>query len=472
MDTREAFKNNGQGHVFAYWDEIDDHEKSSLLEQASEVDLGELDGLVAKLVKGDSAESEVDYSGLKPAPYVPLPENLDEDPKWRSAKEAGEAALRNGRVAAFTVAGGQGTRLGYDGPKGTFPVTPIKKKTLFQVFAEKIRATRKRFGCQLPWYIMTSHANHEATASFFEEHNYFELGGDSVRFFRQGRMPAVDFEGRILMESKGKIAMSPDGHGGALRALDRSGALAEMESKGIDLLSYFQVDNPHVQVADPSFLGFHIQSGSDMSSKMLPKAYEKEKLGHFCLNGDRLEVIEYSDMPDALTALRDENGKLLFIAGSVAIHVISVPFIQKIVSEGSPISLPFHKAVKKIASLDEQGVSQQPDMPNGVKFEMFVFDALPFARNSVIVETTRLGDFSPVKNATGVDSADSCQKDQQRLFAIWLAHEGVELALDDEGVPINKIEVSPLYGYDRDSFSESWAVRKPSIDFSQDAYID
>lgn len=472
MDTREAFENNGQAHVFAFWEELDDSEKSALLEQASEIDLDELETLVANLIKGDSAESAIDYSALKPAPYVPLPENLDDDPKWVSAKKTGEEALSSGRVAAFTVAGGQGTRLGYDGPKGTFPVTPIKKKTLFQVFAEKIRATRERFGCRLPWYIMTSHANHEATTSFFEQHNYFGLGEDSVKFFRQGRMPAVDFEGRILMESKGRIAMSPDGHGGALRALDRSGALAEMKSEGIDLLSYFQVDNPHVQVADPYFLGFHIQSGSDMSSKMLPKAYEKEKLGHFCLNGDKLEVIEYSDMPDALTAMRDASGKLLFIAGSVAIHVISVPFIQSIVSEGSPISLPFHKAVKKIASIDEQGVPQQTDAPNGVKFEMFVFDALPFARNSAIVETTRLGDFSPVKNASGVDSADSCQKDQQKLFASWLAHEGVEIALDDEGVPMSKIEVSPLYGYDQDSFSESWASRRSSTDFSQDTYLD
>ena len=336
MNTREIFEKGGQGHVFRFWDDLDDRERSSLLEQAAEIDLAELDLLVASLVNGDRCESEIDYSGLRPAPFEPIPANLDEDQRWANAKEAGEAALRGGRVAAFTVAGGQGTRLGYDGPKGTFPVTPINSKTLFQVFAEKIRATRDRFDCRLPWYIMTSHANHEATEAFFRKHEFFDLGEESVKFFRQGRMPAVDFDGRILMESKGKIAMSPDGHGGALRALDRSGALAEMISNGIDLLSYFQVDNPHVQVADPYFLGFHIQSGSEMSSKMLPKAYEKEKLGHFCINGNRLEVIEYSDMPDDLTSKRDENGRLLFIAGSVAIHVVSVPFIQKVVAEGSP----------------------------------------------------------------------------------------------------------------------------------------
>ena len=471
MDAREAFEIGGQGHVFAFWDELDDRKKSSLLGQAEEIDLAELETLVSNLVKGDNIESEVDYRAFRPAPYEPMPDDLNKDQKWVYAKEIGEEALRGGRVAAFTVAGGQGTRLGYDAPKGTFPITPIANKTLFQVFAEKIRASRDRFDSQLPWYIMTSHANHEATESFFRKHKFFDLGEETVKFFRQGRMPAVDFDGRILMESKGKIAMSPDGHGGALRALDRGGALAEMVSKGIDLLSYFQVDNPHVQVADPYFLGFHIQSGSEMSSKMLPKAYEKEKLGHFCLNGDRLEVVEYSDIPDELTSKRDESGNLLFIAGSVAIHVVSVPFIQKIVEEDSPISLPFHKVVKKIACVDGSGASKELDAPNGVKFEMFVFDALPFAKNPVIVETTRLGDFSPVKNAIGVDSADSCRKDQQKLFASWLAHEGVRLELGEDGIPLNRIEISPLFGYDKGSFCDSWKARKPSVDFSKDVYI-
>ena len=148
-----------------------------------------------------------------------------------------------------------------------------------------------------------------------------------------------------------------------------------------------------------------------------------------------------------------------------------MPFIQKVVEEDSPISLPFHKAVKKIACVDGSGAPQEVDAPNGVKFEMFVFDALPFAENAVIVETTRLGDFSPVKNAKGVDSADSCRKDQQKLFASWLAHEGVRPELDDGGIPVNKIEISPLFGYDQDSFSESWKARKPFVDFSKDVYI-
>ena len=471
MDIRNRFEQNGQGHVFRYWDDLDAEEKANLLEQAEEIDLDELDRLVAVLVKAEVAHSEINYDALEPAPYERISEDIETDARWQEAKTIGEAALRSGRVAAFTVAGGQGTRLGYDGPKGTFPISPIKNKSLFQLFAEKIRATRHRFGCELPWFIMTSHVNHDATAAFFETDDFFGLGQESVRFLRQGRMPAVDFEGKILMESRGSIAMSPDGHGGSMRALDRSGALSEMEAKGIDLLSYFQVDNPHVQVADPYFIGFHAQSKTLMSSKMLPKAYEKEKLGHFCINGDSLEVVEYSDMPDRLTALRDDSSALKFIAGSVAIHIVSVDFVRKLTDQASSLALPFHKATKKIPFLDESGSLVKPTEPNGVKFEMFVFDALPFAGEPVIVESTRLGDFSPVKNAEGVDSPESCKADQQRLFAQWLKNEGVTLAVDGDGVPVCKLEVSPLFGYDSESFSESWKRLGEEVDFSKDVYL-
>lgn len=472
MDTKEYFEAKNQGHVFHYWDSLDENEKRSLLEEAREVDLDELDDLIEQLIKSEKTQAESDFSKLEPAPYERLPENVASSEKWQAAKQVGEAAIRSGRIAAFTVAGGQGTRLGFDGPKGTYPISPVNNKTLFQLFAEKVMAARIRYECELPWYIMTSHVNHDATVAFFEAHHFFNLGATSVTFFRQGRLPAVDFDGKIFMESKSSMAMSPDGHGGALRALERSGALSEMDSKGIDYLSYFQVDNPHVQVVDPYFIGFHILSGTAMSSKMLPKAYESEKLGHFCLLGDRLEVVEYSDMPEELTAQRDSQGRLRFIAGSVAIHVVSVEFIRKLTSPGSSIALPFHKATKKIVSLNAFGRRVVPEEPNGVKFEMFVFDALPFAGKPMIIETTRLGDFSPVKNAKGVDSADTCRADQQKLFADWLANEGVAVERDEKGVPVHKIEVSPLFGYNSETFSESWGSRRPQVDFTQDVYIE
>lgn len=451
----QQFEDSGQGHVFQFWESLDAAGRRQLLEQAGEIDLKELARLTETLIRNPGA-STIDLSKLEPAPYIPLERSPAHEVAWTEAKLAGEAALRAGKVGAFTVAGGQGTRLGFDGPKGTFPATPVRKAPLFQVFAEKLRAVERRYQTRIPWFIMTSHANHEATRSFFAENGYFGLQTDQVHFFRQGRMPAVDPEGRILLESASSIAMSPDGHGGSLRALVRSGALDRMDAAGIELISYFQVDNPLVHCIDPAFIGFHLLRGSEMSSRMIPKAYAGEKLGHFCFENGKLVVIEYSDMPDALVRRVDEDGQLTFRAGSIAIHIIDTSFARRLGEGASGVVLPFHRADKKIPTINEEGLPVSPTEPNGIKFELFVFDALPFARHPIVVETSRADEFSPVKNAEGVDSPKTCAEDQRRQAARWLRVAGVAIETDETGLPPISIEVSPLFGYDEDSFIESW----------------
>jgi UDP-N-acetylglucosamine/UDP-N-acetylgalactosamine diphosphorylase len=460
----EAFQRAGQGHVFAFYPQLAADAQARLLAEAAEIDLAEVERLNRTLLGKNAAAVNLD--GLAPAPYEPLPENGGNAAEWSAAKAAGEAALRAGRVAAFTVAGGQGTRLGYDGPKGTFPVTPLKKKTLFQVFAEKIRAAAARYGKPIHWFIMTSHANHEATEGFFEENKFFGLDAARVHFFRQGRMPAVDFNGKILLETPGTIAMSPDGHGGSLRALERSGALELMAREGIDTLSYFQVDNPLIRVIDPTFIGFHLLRGSQMSSKMVTKAYPEEKVGLFCSQHGKAVVIEYSDLPASYQKEVDaQTGRLRYIAGSIAIHVFDTAFIRRMAAGGEGVALPFHRADKKIPTIDAAGKPVKPEKANGVKFEMFVFDALPFAKNPVIIETRRADDFSPVKNAEGVDSPKTCREDQLRQFGRWLKANGAPLTTDASGLPSVAVEVSPLFGYDEDSFADRWARlgAKPAV---------
>ncbi len=463
-----SFRSAGQGQVFAFFDQLDEAAQRALLAEAAEIDLEEVARLKRELIDSD-AGAGVDLSDLTPAPYEKLPENGGDAAAWAAAREAGEAALRAGRVAAFTVAGGQGTRLGYDGPKGTFPVTPVRKKTLFQVFAEKIAAASERYGCEIPWLIMTSHQNHAATEAFFREHAFFGLEPDQVRFFRQGRMPAVDAEGKIMLESKGHIAMSPDGHGGSLRALDRSGTLDYLARRGIDIISYFQVDNPLVRCIDPTFIGWHVLRGSEMSSKMVPKAYAGEKVGHFCTQRGRTVVVEYSDLPPAMQEETDASGQLRYLAGSIAIHVLDREFVRRLArggegvadSAGSPQALPFHRANKKIPTIDAAGAAVKPEKPNGIKFEMFVFDALPFAKNPVIIETARADDFSPVKNADGVDSPATCRDDQLRQFARWANAHGADVPVDDTGLPGVVFEVAPAFGYDEASFADAWAAADP-----------
>jgi UDP-N-acetylglucosamine/UDP-N-acetylgalactosamine diphosphorylase len=455
----ESFRRAGQGQVFAFFDKLAPEARARLVAEAAEINLGEVEGLVRTLVSVGGAPA-VDLEGLKPAPYERLPAHGGNAAEWSKSKAVGEAALRAGRVAAFTVAGGQGTRLGYDGPKGTFPVTPVRSHSLFQVFSEKILAAGKRYGRPLHWFIMTSHQNHEATESYFWDNKHFGHDPGRIHFFRQGRMPAVDFSGRILLETQGSLALSPDGHGGSLRALDRSGALDLMAAEGIDTLSFFQVDNPLVRCIDPAFIGWHLAAGSEMSSKTVPKAYPEEKLGHFCIRKGRLVVIEYSDLPMSLQREKDPStGALHYEAGSIAIHVIDREFIRRMASGSG--ALPFHRADKKIAAVDADGKEVKPIKANGVKFEMFVFDALPFAKDPVVVETNRSDDFSPVKNAEGVDSPATCRADQLGQFARWLRLGGASVPTDASGKVDFSMEVSPLFGYDEDSFMESWVRLNP-----------
>ena len=460
-----AFQAVGQGQVFAHWATLSGTERAGLLAQAAEIDLTELARLNDTLVVRTSAPAVVDWSKLAPAPCVPLPAAGGEAGAWAEAEALGMAALRQGRVAAFTVAGGQGTRLGFPGPKGTFPVSPLKQKTLFQIFAEKIKAAGLRAGRPLHWFIMTSHANHEETEHFFVANKYFGLDVGRVHFFRQGRMPGVDFNGKLLLETPATLALSPDGHGGSLRALHRSGALDLMQAEGIDTISYFQVDNPLVRCLDAAFIGFHLRARSEMSSKMVRKAYAEEKVGHFCQQAGQVVVIEYSDMPLAMQRELEIDGTLRFGAGSIAIHLIDREFARRMAAGGPGVALPFHRAEKKIATIDAQGQPVQPSKANGVKFELFVFDALPFARNSIVIETARADDFSPVKNAEGLDSPQSSRADQLRQYARWLQSVGVVMATDPTGLPQLSIEISPLFGDDATSFAERWRALpvKPAI---------
>lgn len=455
----DAFRRAGQGHVFAFADRLSPTERAQLFADAAEVDLAEL-AVLNRTLLGDGAA--LDLGEIAPAPYVGRPEDQSQSEKWIQARAVGEAALRAGRVAAFTVAGGQGTRLGFDAPKGTFPVTPVRQRPLFAVFADKLRAAERRYGRRVPWFILTSHQNHTATESFFAANRWFGLHPEQVQFLRQGRMPAVDPTGRILLETPNSLALSPDGHGGSLRALERAGAFDRMAAIGADIISYFQVDNPLVRVIDPAFIGWHLLSGSEMSSKMVPKAFPEEKVGVFCRHEGRTCVIEYSDLPVALQREVDPaTGRLRFLAGSIAIHLLSREFARRVARGEGGASLPFHRAEKKIPTIDAEGRPVQPERPNGIKFELFVFDALRFAANPLVLETDRAGDFAPVKNAEGVDSPATCREAQLRLFAGWLRACGAEVPVDVNGLPPFPIEVSPLFGDDLAAFTESWARLDP-----------
>ena len=358
-----------------------------------------------------------------PASYLPAtPDTIEQEELYAQAYRHGAELISSGKIAAFTVAGGQGTRLGYDGPKGTLPVSPIKNKPLFQLFAEQIRGVAEKYETVIPWYIMCSPLNLEATISHFEENCYYGLAKEDIKFFAQGVMPATDFEGNLLLASEDSLALSPNGHGGSLKALIDSGSMKDMADREIQHVSYFQVDNPLVSTINPLFIGLHDLQKSDMSSRSLTKTGPFEKLGNFVSIGDRISIIEYSDLPEEKALEKDESGQIKYRAGSPAIHILRRDFIEQFAS--GEIKLPYHRAEKKVAHVDETGQLVSPDQPNAVKFETFVFDALPFAKNPLILEADRNEEFSPVKNMTGVDSLESSRADQIQKAKNWLLKAG------------------------------------------------
>ncbi|OHB57748.1 MAG: hypothetical protein A2Y07_01900 [Planctomycetes bacterium GWF2_50_10] len=441
----EILKKHNQSHLLSFWDELSAGQQAGLLGQIASLDFAQLDNWVKTYVV--NAGGPVIPANFGPAPYYPASPRPGQEELYQKAREKGVELLKAGKVAAFVVAGGQGTRLGYDGPKGNYPVSPVKKKTLFTLFGEQILAASRRYGRGLSWYVMTSPLNHEATVEIFEKAGFFGLGRENIFIFQQGTMPNFAFDGKILMADKGSLALSPDGHGGSLKALYQSGAVADMAVKGIEQISYFQVDNPLINIFDPLFIGFHAMDGAGMSSKALKKTGPLEKVGNFCLVDGKVNVIEYSDLPDEMAEKTKADGSLVFELGSIAIHIISREFIESLNKGG--FALPFHRAVKKIPYIDWAGKLVEPKGPNGVKLETFVFDALNFASKSVILETIREQEFGPVKNATGVDSAQSSRVMQVERAAGWLEAAGVKVPRSGAGVDA-QIEISPMFALDKE----------------------
>jgi UDP-N-acetylglucosamine/UDP-N-acetylgalactosamine diphosphorylase len=458
-----------QEHLLAFYKELNPRQQSELLDQIEKLEFKHIPGWIEQYIKKDGAL--VIPTKIDPAPaYPPVPKTSEQKEKYAKAKKLGEDLLKQGKVAGFVVAGGQGTRLGFDGPKGNFPISPIKKKTLFTIFGENISAASRKYGADIAWYVMTSPLNYQATKDIFEKADYFGLKKQDVIIFQQGTMPNFAFDGKILMADKGTLATSPDGHGGSLKAIAHSGALADMKKRGIEYLSYWQVDNPLVYVLDPLFVGLHAMDGAEMSSKALLKTGPLEKVGNFCQVDGKVTVIEYSDLPDEQAQRKKTDGTLVFELGSIGIHIISTSFIEKL-NAGGDFALPFHKAIKKIPYIDAAGNPVNPDKPNGVKLETFVFDALPMAKKSVILQTIRSEEFAPVKNATGVDSAEVTHQMMIDRAAAWLESAGVKIPRKSDGKPDCILEIAPAFALFEEEIKEKMS-RISDVKTGSSVYLD
>lgn len=453
---RRRFADAGQGHVFAFERDLDEAGRARLHARLAEIDL-DLVAQFQQLIR--SVPSAVTTATtFEPPDVVPRRRGDVETTVERRARQRGADILRAGSVGWLVVAGGQASRLGYDAPKGCFPVTPLGATSLYELFARKIHAARTRHGVGAPWYVMTSDATDGPTRATFEKSGHFGLDPGDVFFFRQSMVPALDVAGRILMAEKDAPFLSPNGHGGVLAALASTGGLEHARERGVTTFSYFQIDNPLARPADAVFLGHHALSGARMSSKVVKKRSADEKVGVLGRVDGRLSCIEYSDLPGHLRDARDERGQLVFSAGNIAVHAIERTFVEDLTRGG--LRLPWHRAKKRIACLGPDGARIEVD---GSKFEAFVFDALGEAGASVVLEVAREEEFSPVKNKEGEDSPASARRDQCRLHAGWAARAGVALP-PPRADGLHVVEVDPRFAEDADEFAARMPARPREID--------
>ncbi len=430
----EQFSSLGQEHLFDFWHDRAESRKAKLMSDLAALDLNLLNSLIKNLKVNNQTVPEI-----SPAPFISQNE-------WRSRSEIrrlGEQLLASGRVGYLTVAGGQGSRLGFEGPKGMYPISPLRKASLFQIFAEKILSARKKLGIPQYWYIMTSHQNHKTIMDAFKRNSFWGLPEEEVRFFCQNENPSLTEDGKLILAPDGGLFKNPNGHGGVAAALKDWGLYKEMLKLGVEELFCFQIDNPLVNVPDAMFLGMHCFKNSEMSSKVMEKAVPEERIGTIGLLGGKPGIIEYSDLDAENMYAKDESGKLLFSHGSIAIHILNVLFLSK-----KALNLPFHKARKKMRVFIPGPGGGRVEEREGVKFEMFIFDAIPIARNPVFFETSRKEEFAPLKNRTGVDSVETCTQGYIEKYAHWLEKCGIGVPRDEQGRSIYRIEISPLFASD------------------------
>jgi UDP-N-acetylglucosamine/UDP-N-acetylgalactosamine diphosphorylase len=449
----------GQSHLLRFWDELSLLERAQLTEQLESFDFKLIQTLVGQTDDDEHWEQLAQTANVPPA--ITLDDFADAS-SYDEAHKIGKAALEAGKIGMILVAGGQGTRLGFDHPKGMLPIGPVSDKTLYQFHFEQVLGRSKQFGATIPLYVMTSPPTHEETTRFLTEHNFFGIAPENIKIFCQGVMPAVDENGKLLLEEKGKVFVSPDGHGGTLGALVKSGCLADARKRGVEHLFYGQVDNPMIQICDPALVGYHLKSKSEMSSQVVRKNEPTQKVGNVVEVDGKVHIIEYSDLPEQYARQTNEDGSLKLWAGSIAVHVFSVDFLQR--SSDQADSLPFHRAFKKVAFLDETGRWVQPDQPNAFKFERFIFDLLPFASNAIVCEVDPADGFCAVKNAPPAD-AETPQHVKQAISDLhtrWLNEAGVAVA------PGVLVEISPLFAPDVDTLKTKF---EPGTTITQTTYF-
>ncbi|XP_068429512.1 UDP-N-acetylhexosamine pyrophosphorylase-like protein 1 [Clinocottus analis] len=456
----------GQAHALQFWPELSEAERRGFLQELAQLDLQGLREHCEGAARAAASPAPSLDPHMEPVP----PESIgsvrksDEDSlaEWESE---GLLRISENRVGVLLLAGGQGTRLGVQYPKGMYDVGLPSGNTLYQIQAERIHKIQEladgKHGskCTVPWYIMTSEFTLAPTEKFFKENNYFDLEPSNIVMFEQRMIPAVTFDGKVILQEKGKIAMAPDGNGGLYQALVDNKVLEDMKKRGVEYLHVYCVDNILVKMADPVFIGFCVSKGADCGAKVVEKACATEPVGVVCRVRGVSQVVEYSEIQRETAELRGPGGELVFSAGNICNHFFTRAFLQD-VAENYKGQLKQHVALKKVAFVDTCGNQVQPTKPNAIKMEKFVFDVFPFSRNFVAFEVVRQEEFSPLKNADGASDSPTTARNALLAQHCRWARAASATLLDERGDTLSPptsasaadnppalCEISPLVSY-------------------------
>ena len=415
---RAALARAGQDTLAEHWESLENGPRDDLLHQLESLDLD----LVARLRNGEGIAQPFEGE-VTPVDYVA-------DGDRGSAAARGEQALRDGKVAFALLAGGQASRLRWDGPKGTYPIGPRSERSLFQILVEHILRAGRDYGRLPPLAVTTSTATDAAIRTFFETHDCFGMDRAALDFACQASLPGLDANGNLILAAPHRVFKSPDGHGGAVLALKTKGVLKRWAEAGIEVCCLFQIDNPLLPVVDTDFIGRLLGGAAPIATKIVLKTDPAEKVGVVAKVGGRPAIVEYSEISDAQARARDADGRLTFRLGSIAVHAFDLAFLRKELAA----ELPLHVARKEIPCVNSEGETSR--VP-GIKYERFLFDLFPRASDVVVVEVKREEEYAPLKNAAGSDSADTVRAALEARYQRWYADAG-------QTPPDGVLELSPL----------------------------
>ncbi len=407
-EALNCLKKYGQEHILNYYDKLSDEKKEKLLNQVLTIDFEQITELY------NSTKNQVNFANDKIEPIEYIDKSALSSEELNKYNNLGEEAIRQGKYAVVTMAGGQGTRLGHNGPKGTFMLGLEKDKSIFEILIDSLKESNQKYGVTIPWYIMTSRENNEQTEEFFRKNNYFGYDSNSIIFFKQGELPMCSEEGKLLIDETGIIKEAADGHGGIFESMRKNGIIEDMENKGIEWAFIGPVDNVLAKMVDATLLGVVLHKNVLAGGKSVVKANSKEKVGVFCKRNGKPGVVEYTEITDDLSEATDENGELVFGESHINCNLFNINAIKKVSNK----KLPYHSAHKKAKYIDENGELVVPEKPNAYKFESFIFDAFDMLNDMAILRVKREEEFAPVKNAEGNDSPETARTLYKNFYRI------------------------------------------------------